>query len=914
VSFKTRGVRNLSIVAIVAGLLISPLHSMASGEPVPPEPTVTSFTPSEGSASGGTRVTFTGTNLGDVTEVVFGTQAAIDPNVNETGTTLSVTSPAREGDVAEVRITLKTADRDVLLESSFTYLNDAPAEPDPDPSVPEPEADDTPPATTVMGMSPASGPTSGGQEVTFTGSRLNTVTKVTFGESAATDLTVNGDGTELRVTTPAGDAGSVNVTFTLTGATDVTFGPYEYLEPPTFAPFIVNGDDASPGEASWQVALISPGDNIRSAQFCGGSIINPRWIVTAAHCLQGTFANPANVRVLAGQQTLSGSGGQLINAARIINHPDYVNIISGNDVALIELANNLDMTRPGVGVIDLPFVESTASPVVWPPANTSGLITGWGNTKPGQITGDNPYVFPDTLQKATVSVVGAPGDAAGCAGWSVPPNDGYNPASMICVTGLTVAPKTPGLVISGCVGDSGGPFSVTQGGRPTLAGITSWGPNPFAIDGCNRPGFPSVYARVTSYVNWFVPAPPTITQILPGNGGVALVSSPPNTTSALPATKKVLEYSSDDGTTWSTAEFPAAGNISLLGGLTNGNEYLFRFALVSSVNESGPYFFSNVAKGIPSATAPTISSLSPTSGPTSGGTTVTIIGTNFNDVTGVSFAGTAATSFDRISSTEIRAITPARPAGAAGVIVANTSGSAIATTVFTFVAPPPPPTPDPGGGGGGGVPEPEPPAPPVPTPAPPAPPAQPPAPPASSPTLPPANAVTPEEVRELSPEQVSALPPEYVSALPPTAFSAFSPAQVAAMTPEQVAAIRPAGAAQLRPVAVRAMSADQLAVLRPAATGRLRPAAIRALDGKQLAAIQPAGYARMQPSQTAQLRPKQMSQIPSASVRSLTPRAIAAIPARVIARMTAAQVRSLTPAQSRALTPAQIRALNRASR
>ncbi len=901
VSIGSHGFRRISLAFLAVSLLIAPLHPIASGEPTDPgpaAPAVTSFAPSEGSVSGGTRITFTGTDLGDVTEVTFGDQAATKPTVNDSGTELSVTSPAREGDATEVAITLRTTDRDVVLDSLFTYLNDASAE------------------TTITGMSPASGPTSGGQVVTFTGSNLEDVTNVTFGDQAATDLTINGDGTELLVTTPAGDAGSVTVTFTLTDDTTVTFGPYEYLESPTIAPFIINGADAIPGDAPWQVALLNMGGNLFNAQFCGGSIINRQWIVTAAHCVQGTSANPANVRVLAGQQDLSGTGGQLVQAAQIVSYPDYPTpetASAPNDVALIRLAEPLTLTAGVAEAINLPFAEAAAAPVIWPPINASGLITGWGNITPGLITGDNPFRYPNQLQKAPVSVVGAPGDSAGCAGWN---GNGYLSEAMICVTGTT--PESEPKVISGCVGDSGGPFAVTIAGTPTLAGLTSWGPDPQAEGGCNRDGFPSVYARLTSYVDWFVPGQITDGSLQQGNEEVIFFWDSPTNTPALPSEGVRVEYSSDSGATWTPFDGgnPQPASPIKVTGLTNGTPYIFRAAVVNPVNATtGPYFWFTSNVGItPSADAPTITSIAPTSGSTAGGTAVTITGTNFGLEPGpdlVSFGGKSAQSVEAVSSTALKAITPSFSAGTVVVIVENNSGIALAPVPFRFIAPTPP-APDPGGGGGGGMPEPAPPAPAPPTPAPATPAAPQPQP--LAPPLPPANAVTPDEVRALSPTQVATLPPAYVSQLPPSAFSAFSPAQVAVMTPQQVAAIRPARAAQLRPAAVRAMNVDQLTVLRPASVGRLRPAAIRLLDGDQLVAIRPAAYGRMQPSQTARLRPNQMPQIRPASVRSLNPRAVAAIPAQTIGRMTAAQIRSLTPAQSRAITPAQRRALNRASR
>ena len=90
---------------------------------------------------------------------------------------------------------------------------------------------------------------------------------------------------------------------------------------------------------------------------------------------------------------------------------------------------------------------------------------------------------------------------------------------------------------------------------------------------------------------------------------------------------------------------------------------------------------------------PTISSVTPGSGPTTGGTTVTITGTHLTATTKVTFGGTAAGGFVVKSSTAISATTQAHPAGTVSVEVATSHGTATRLTAFTFVAPPPPPPP-----------------------------------------------------------------------------------------------------------------------------------------------------------------------------------------------------------------------------
>jgi hypothetical protein len=84
---------------------------------------------------------------------------------------------------------------------------------------------------------------------------------------------------------------------------------------------------------------------------------------------------------------------------------------------------------------------------------------------------------------------------------------------------------------------------------------------------------------------------------------------------------------------------------------------------------------------------PTVGTVSPSSGPTSGGTAVTITGTNLDSTSSVTFGGTPA-PFSVVSATTLSAVTPPGTAGAVDVVVTNPAGSATATGAFTYVAGP----------------------------------------------------------------------------------------------------------------------------------------------------------------------------------------------------------------------------------
>lgn len=240
---------------------------------------------------------------------------------------------------------------------------------------------------------------------------------------------------------------------------------------------IINGAPIPITEAPWQVALLFAGEpNDYDAQFCGGSIIDTRWIATAAHCivLPGIIS-PAQVQVLAGVADLTNPGAvPRSNVAQIVVRPDYSLITDANDLALLKLTTPLDLsgaTRRAIALPDDP---------AWPTAGTAALISGWGSTS----TTDPPD-YPSDLQGATVEVQTDPG-AATCGLYGA----GYDPDTMLCA-GHVTAPVT-----DTCQGDSGGPLAIDVAGTWTLAGITSFG------QGCADPDYPGVYTRVTTYTSW----------------------------------------------------------------------------------------------------------------------------------------------------------------------------------------------------------------------------------------------------------------------------------------------------------------------------------------------------------------------------------------------------------------------------
>ena len=128
--------------------------------------------------------------------------------------------------------------------------------------------------------------------------------------------------------------------------------------------------------------------------------------------------------------------------------------------------------------------------------------------------------------------------------------------------------------------------------------------------------------------------------------------------------------------------------------LQAGTRYYWRIVskTIANMSASGPTWSFTTA-GTPGA-APTVSSISPNNGSTSGGTPVTITGTNFVSGASVTIGGASATNVNVTSSTTITALTPAHAAGTVTVTVTNTDAqSGSLTNAFTYTTPPPPPPP-----------------------------------------------------------------------------------------------------------------------------------------------------------------------------------------------------------------------------
>ncbi|XP_048836148.1 transmembrane protease serine 2-like [Brienomyrus brachyistius] len=226
---------------------------------------------------------------------------------------------------------------------------------------------------------------------------------------------------------------------------------------------IVGGTVASKGAWPWQVSLQINGQHV-----CGGSIITPYWIVTAAHCVE-KYSRPSFWTVYAGYLTQDEMALADGIAVSVVVSNNYDSTTKNNDIAMMKLMRPVtlsDVVRPVC--LPSPGLSFSAPQTCW--------ITGWGSLYEGGQVSQN-------LMEAEISLI----DRTTCNQQSI--YNGVITDTMICAGYLDGGVDT-------CQGDSGGPLVAQGNSLWWLVGDTSWGA------GCAMAEKPGVYGNVTSFLGW----------------------------------------------------------------------------------------------------------------------------------------------------------------------------------------------------------------------------------------------------------------------------------------------------------------------------------------------------------------------------------------------------------------------------
>jgi hypothetical protein len=527
--------------------------------------------------------------------VKFGTVAATGLS-NNTATSITAVSPAESASTVDVTVTTPGGTSAVNPPADqFTFT--------------------VPPLPAVTAVSPLSGSTSGGTQVTITGTNLTGATGVKFGTVAATALS-NNTATSITAVSPAESASTVDVTVTTAAGTSATNAPADQFTYNAAAPNSI----PSPVVGGWQLNGIA-------------SIVSS--------------ATPPNLQLTPATSYQAGS-------AFWPSAVPGVGISAGFDLSI----------HGGTGADGETFTLADASVASASALGGHGGSLGFGGIKGIAVAFDT---FKNAVNPSNnfVGIATGPGPGTGTLNWAL--TNTAVPALRNTVRHVVVTTTSTGLTVS-------------LDGTQVLSYTTALPPSVLIGFTAGTGGGNDIHAVQNVSITTATPPPPAVTGVSPASGstsGGTLVTITGTNLSGATA----VSFGSVPGTgvtvnsaTTVTATSPteAAGPVDVTVTTAGGT---------SPVNAPADQFTFNPPP------PPTVTNVSPASGPTAGGMPVTITGTAFTGATAVQFGSTAATTFTVTSDSSIAATAPAGSAGAVDVRVTTLGGpsSLGPADVYTYI-------------------------------------------------------------------------------------------------------------------------------------------------------------------------------------------------------------------------------------
>lgn len=688
-------------------------------------PSISSLAPTAGPTAGGTSVVITGTGLSEASAVSFGGVSATS-FTQDSATQITAVSPAGTEGVVHVVVTTPGGDSATGTADEFTYA----------------------PTPTVTSVSPAAGPTGGGNSVTIAGTGLTAATAVKFGATNATGFTVN-SATQITATVPAG-SGIVDVTVTTAGGTSSVSlaDKYSYVPAP-----VVTGINPASGPTAGGTSVVITGSNLTAASAVrfGGTAATS---FTVNSSTQITATAPAGA-VGAVDVTVTTAGGTSATHANDVFTYVAAPTVTGVSPTAGPVAGGSTVTITGTaltGATAVKFgsanatsfvVDSATQITAVSPAASAGLIditvTTLGGTSATSASDQFTYVAAPTITgvapangplgggtSVVITGTGFSGVTSVQFGASSATSFTVNSATQITATSPAASAGTVDIRVTATGGTSatGTADQFTYLAAPSISAVSpnsgpSTGGTTVVLSGGQFVGVSAVKFGANNASSFTVNSPTQITATAPaGTAGMVNLTVTAAGGTSTPSANDQFSYVAAPALTGiAPSSGPLAGgtSVTLTGtdlsgatavkfGANNATSFTVNSATqitaTTPTGVAGTVDVTVTAPGGTSAThanarftyagAPTVLSLTPASGPVAGGSSVVLTGTGFTGASVVKFGTTNATSFTVDSATRITATAPAGAAGTVNVLVTTPGGTSAAEAAnqFSYIAAP----------------------------------------------------------------------------------------------------------------------------------------------------------------------------------------------------------------------------------
>ena len=557
----------------------------------------------------------------------------------------------------------------------------------------------------VSSVSPNSGSTAGGTAVTITGTNFAAGATVTFGGTATTNV-IAVNSTTITATTPAGSAGAVTVTVTVSGQSGSLTSGFTYVTSLAGSPTVA-GVSPNSGSTAGGTAVTITGTNFASGATAtfGGSAATKAVVVSGTQITATTPAGSAGAVTVT--VTVGGQTGSLANAFTYASptSPPTVSGVSPNSgstgggtavtIAGTNFAAGAAVTFGGTAATNVAVVSGTEITAMTPAGSAEAVTVTV--TNPGAQSGSLANGFTYVVV-ATTAITYVQGNFGTPQTAESTVKVAYTVAQVAGDLNVVVVGWNDSTAVVSAVTDSSGNTYTRAVGPTVQSGYASQsiyyakniasaaaGTNSVTVTFASAATNPDI--RIIEYKGADPSNPVDVTAASSGNSASSSSGSATTTNSTdlifganLVQTSTTGAGSGFTGRLMTTPD----GDIAEDEMVTATGSY----SATAPASPSGEWIMQMVAFRTPTGvtTPPTVSSVSPNSGSTAGGTAVTITGTNFAAGAAVTLGGTAATNVAVVSGTQITATTPAGSAGAVTVTVTVSGQSGSLASGFTYTS------------------------------------------------------------------------------------------------------------------------------------------------------------------------------------------------------------------------------------